>query len=310
VVDRTFLDAKEVPDLSFATLLEPAGEITPRVIQALPAPDVKLSGEFPRLTYTHRAWRDGDMYFFFNESDRPESRTAFLAGHGQAQSWDLETGTIHPMANTSAEGSMVRVPLTLGPYEAKVIVLGPMPQGTAAVEPSFTSGTTVTDLDGDWALDLDGRHFMTPLKSWEELRTPSFAGTATYRKQFTAPSLPGKKRVFLEIADAHDYARVVLNGKELGAHAWQPYRWEVTGILKSGLNNLQIEINAPPASRPGGAPPPAAPAARKANTGGPAGSQPRPDAAAAPATTLAGTPRAIESAPVSGLQGPIRLVAY
>jgi hypothetical protein len=42
VVDKTFMDAKDAPDLSFATLIEPSGDITPRVIAALPKPDVKL----------------------------------------------------------------------------------------------------------------------------------------------------------------------------------------------------------------------------------------------------------------------------
>jgi hypothetical protein len=191
-----------------------------------------------------------------------------------------------------------------------VIVLGPMPKGTAAPEPSFAFGATLTELDGDWALDWNGKQLTTPLKSWEELGTPSFAGTATYRKEFTAPSVAGKKHVYLEIADAHDYARVLLNGKELGAHAWQPYRWEITGALKAGVNSLEIEVNAPPATRPVGAPPPAAPSAKPANSPSPGGRRPRQDAAAAPATTLAGTPRAPENGPVSGLQGPVRLVAY
>ena len=30
----------------------------------------------------------------------------------------------------------------------------------------------------------------------------------------------------LEIGDANDYARGKLNGKQLEAHCWQPYRWE------------------------------------------------------------------------------------
>jgi hypothetical protein len=307
VLDKTFLDAREVPDLSFATLVETAGDITQRVIEALPPPDVKLNAEFPRLTYTHRFWRDGDMYFFFNESDRTESRIASLAGHGRAQSWDLATGEIHPMADTAVDGNMVRVPLALGPYEAKVIVLGPLPTGTAPAEPSFASGEKLADLDGDWTLDLNGKRVTTPLKSWEELGTSSFTGTATYRKQFTVPSVPARKHVYLEISDAHDYAHVRLNGKDLGAHAWQPYRWDITAALKPGLNNLEIQVNAPPASRPVGAPPPAAAPVATANS---AARRPRQDAPTAPATTLAGTPRAPETTPVSGLQGPIRLVAY
>jgi alpha-L-rhamnosidase len=307
VLDKTFLDAKEVPDLSFATLVETAGDITPRVLEALPAPDVKLNAEWARLTYTHRVWRDGDMYFFFNESNATESRLASLKGHGQAQSWDLATGEVHPMVDTAVEGNMIRVPLVLGPYEAKVIVVGPLPKGASPAEPSFASGEKLAELDGDWTLDLNGKQLTTPLKSWEELGTSSFTGTATYRKQFTAPSVAAKKHIYLEISDAHDYAHVLLNGKDLGAHAWQPYRWDITGALKSGMNNLEIQVNAPPASRPVGAPPPAAAPAATAN---PSARRPRQDAPAAPATTLAGTPRAPETPPVSGLQGPIRLVAY
>ena len=55
---RRFWMPRTSPDLSFATLIEPSGDITPRVIAALPKPDVKLDAEFPRLTYTHRSWRD------------------------------------------------------------------------------------------------------------------------------------------------------------------------------------------------------------------------------------------------------------
>ena len=246
------------PDLSFATLIEPSGDITPRVLAALPKPDVKLDAEFPRLTYAHRSWRDAEMYFFFNESNKAESRVATIAGRGQAQAWDLATGEIHPISGATAEGDSVRFPLVLGPYEAKLVVVGPLPGGVAAPEPSLASGNTLAELGGDWTLDLNGKQVTTPLKSWEDLGTPSFAGPATYHKQFTAPTAPAGKHVFLEIADVRDYARIKLNGKELEAHAWQPYRWDITGALKAGSNDLEIQVNATPAGRGGsGGPPPA-----------------------------------------------------
>ena len=58
----------------------------------------------------------------------------------------------------------------------------------------------------------------------------------------------------------HDYARVKVNGKEFAAHAWQPYRWDITSASKTGANDLEIEVRATPAGRgfPGrGTPPPA-----------------------------------------------------
>jgi hypothetical protein len=302
VVDKTFLSAKDAPDLSFATLVEPSGDITPRVIAALPKPDVKLDAEFPRLTYTHRSWRDAEMYFFFNESTRAESRMATIAGRGQAQAWDLATGEIHPIATAMAENDSVRFPLVLGPYEAKVVVVGPLPSGVAGPEPSLASGDTLVELGGDWALDLNGKPVTTPLKSWEELGTPSFAGPATYRKQFTASAAPPGKRVFLEIADVHDYARVKLNGKELEAHAWQPYRWEVTNVVKPGSNELEVEVRTTAAGRggPGGAPPASAASTSAGGRGG---------VAAPPVATSGGSGRGGATPPASGLLGPVRLVA-
>jgi hypothetical protein len=267
VVDKTFLNAKDVPDLSFATLIEPAGDITARVIAALPKPDVKLDSPWQRLTYTHRSWSDAGMYFFFNESNQAESRTATIAGRGQAQVWDLGTGEIHAMAAAAAEGDSVRFPLVLGPYEAKVVVVGPLPSGVAAPEPSFASGTTLAELGGDWTLN------------------------GTYRKQFTTAAAPAGKRVFLEIADVREYARVTLNGKQLEAHAWQPYRWDITSALKAGSNDLEVQVYPTPAGRGGSPGPPPAAAGAAAGYGAGGGSR-------------GGGPPA-----VSGLRGPVRVVA-
>jgi len=255
IVDKTFLNAKDVPDLSFATLIEPSGDISARVLAALPKPDVKLDAGFPRLTYTHRSWRDAEMYFFFNESNQAESRVATVAGNGQAQAWDLATGDIHSLSAATADGDSVRFPLLLGPYEAKVVVIGPLPTGVGASEPSFAAGTMLAELGGDWTLDLNGKQIMISLKSWEDLGAQSFAGPATYRKLFTASAAPAGKRVFLEIAAVNDYARVTLNGRELEAHGWQPYRWEVTNLVKAGSNELEVEVCTTVAGRGPGAPP-------------------------------------------------------
>jgi len=323
ILDKTFMDAKEVPDVSFATLIEPSGDITDRVLAALPKPDVKLDAPFQRLTYTHRTWRDADMYFFFNESDKEESRVATVAGRGQAQVWDLATGEIHPIAGATAAGDGVSVPLLLEPYETRVIVVGPVPAGVAAAAPAIAAGAPLLEVTGDWTVDLKGQQLTTPLKSWEDLGTQSFAGPATYRKQFDAPAPPAGKRVFLEIADVRDYARVKLNGKELEPRAWQPYRWDVTSALKAGANDLEIQVNATAGGR-GFAPPPAAAAAPAAAPTAPAapaaGGRRGGRGGAAVAATASATPQGAPPAaaaggrgrgaapPVSGLIGPVRLV--
>jgi hypothetical protein len=315
IVDKTFLDAKEKPDLSFATLVEASGDITPAVLAALPKPDVKLDAEFKRLTYTHRKWTDGDMYFFFNESDKAETRVATIAGRGTAQDWDLGTGEIHAMAGASSDADGVRIPLVLGPYEAKVIVVGPLPKDMAgSVEPGFAgAGGTVAELDGDWTVSMNGKDTTTALKSWEEMGVERFAGPAIYRRQFAETATPKGKRVYLEIGDVHDYAKVTLNGKELGERAWGPYRWDVTSALKKGANDLVVEVDATVA-RPGpGSPPPAAtPAvglATPPSAGGAGQRRRQGGSAGAVAAGMSGARQSTVVPASSGLLGPVRLVS-
>jgi len=123
VVDRTFLHAQEgTPDLSFATV-EPTAEITERVVAALPPPDVKLDSSCPPVKYLHRALKDGDVYFFFNESDQPQSRTATLASTGKGEVWDATTGKINPTDVVAKDAGHVDVTLALAPQEARFVVL-------------------------------------------------------------------------------------------------------------------------------------------------------------------------------------------
>jgi hypothetical protein len=176
-------------------------------------------------------------------------------------------------------------------------------------------------LNGDWKLDLNGQQITTPIKPWQELGAASFAGPTTYSLQFTTTTPPKAKRVYLEIADVHDYAHVTLNGKEVGARSFQPYRWDVTGALKPGANDLRIEVYASASQTPAGAPtaptsatPAAAGSPSAPGAGAPATTGRRRQAGAAPVTgpPAAGAARAATAAarPASGLLGSIKLVAY
>ena len=123
VVGRAFLHPEGgAPDLGFATL-EPSPEITARVVAALPPSDVKLDAACPPIKYLHRRLADGDVYFFFNESSRIQTRAATLAGSGRAEVWDAASGTIHPLDGAKAAVGSVTVPLKLTGHEARFIVL-------------------------------------------------------------------------------------------------------------------------------------------------------------------------------------------
>ena len=246
IVDRNFLHAETgAPDLSFATL-EPKPEITERVVAALPTSDVRLNSACPPIKYIRRTLQDGDVYFFFNESNQVQTRTATLAGRGQVQIWDATSGTVHPITGVAAATGTVEVPLTLEPQESRFIVIGALPPGAAPALPEIAGSQTVASLDGDWSVTLGDKKLTSVLTSWERLGVSSFNGTAIYQREFTATT-PAGKRVYLDLGNVHEDAKIRLNGSELEARSWPPYLWDVTSLLKPGANTLEVRVQTAPA---------------------------------------------------------------
>jgi hypothetical protein len=130
VVDKTFLDAKAPSDLTWA-MHEPSGEMTEKVLAALPKSDVVLEKPVPAVKVMHRKWQDSDVYFFFNESDQPQSVAATVAATGQAQEWDARTAKISSLAGASGGNGAVKIPLEFQSHQARLIVIGPPAVATA-----------------------------------------------------------------------------------------------------------------------------------------------------------------------------------
>jgi len=290
VVDKTFLHAGNAPDLSFA-VHEASGDLTPAVIQTLPNPDFALDRPSPSIRYTHRRWQDADLYFIFNESNAEQTRTAVVSGHGHAQLWDLGTGLIHPIDDATRQGDGMRLPLILEPYEARVVVIGPMPRGISTAEPVLSNRTPIKELDGDWTLKINGHTFAAPLKSWQSLGVTEATNGGIYTKEFNLTAREkGKRRLLLECTDVRDYAHVRVNGQDLDARGWQPYRWDVTKVLKPGKNVIEIEVLAAPAAR-APAPVPMSPGINATRPSG------------------VGVRRGNPAPQISGLLGSVRIVA-
>jgi len=68
-----------------------------------------------------------------------------------------------------------------------------------------------------------------------------YSGIATYRKTFNLTRIP-EGQAYLDVGVVHDMARVKLNGKDLGVVWCAPWRIDVTGAIKAGDNQLEIEV--------------------------------------------------------------------
>jgi hypothetical protein len=77
--------------------------------------------------------------------------------------------------------------------------------------------------------------------SWLEQGYPFYSGMTTYRTVFDAP--PDGKRTFLRLMRPSGIMyKVRVNGRPAGKILWRPYEIELTSLLRSGKNELEIEV--------------------------------------------------------------------
>ena len=69
-----------------------------------------------------------------------------------------------------------------------------------------------------------------------------YSGKAVYRKQFSFSDAVSSGPLFLELGVVKNICRVWLNGADLGIVWTAPWRLEVTGKLKHGVNDIRIEV--------------------------------------------------------------------
>lgn len=113
-------------------------------------------------------------------------------------------------------------------------------------------------LTGEWILRFppgwDAPEFSTipKLISWTDsdvFGIRYFSGTARYEKSFVVPreafpyeEIPGSTRWVLDLGEVRELCQVRLNGRLLGKMWKPPFRVDVTGILRGGLNHLEVEV--------------------------------------------------------------------
>ena len=97
------------------------------------------------------------------------------------------------------------------------------------------------------SFSVDGDHALAPAKEalplgdWTKMGYPYLSAMATYEKTVTLPRLDGK-RVFLRADVGDDIFTLSVNGKDMGACLWNPYRIDVTRALLEGQNTLRVGV--------------------------------------------------------------------
>jgi hypothetical protein len=228
-------------------------------LQAVLAPDMKLSAQVADVGFVRRRLRDADIYFIANTSNHAVHAEATFAAARRAAAW---------IAPDSGRMTAATLParLDLAPYESRVLVLADALPAAPAAPAAAT--TEIADLGRDWLLRFPGLERpvrLDALRSWTDFdATRYFSGVATYEKDVeltaaqlesprlvldfgpgtpleTTPKVPAGMRAMFE-SPVREAAQVYVNGRHAGAVWHPPYAVDVTGFLQPGRNRIEVRV--------------------------------------------------------------------
>jgi hypothetical protein len=223
------------------------------------APDMQLDAPAPEIGFIRRKLPFADIYFVANTSNHAVSvKGHFASQWTHAEEWDVFTGKSY---RADAD-------LKLAPYESRVLVFHDGSISLPEIWHRQVSGTAL-DLSQDWQVEFPELHqkvTMPALQSWAEAEaTCYFSGRAVYSRDFDLPenALKPGRHYFLDFGEGtelppgdpkkpgmhallespvREAAMVSINGQQAGSIWHPPYRLDVTALLHTGKNHLQIEV--------------------------------------------------------------------
>lgn len=195
----------------------------------------------PLLRIYHVEREKTHIFMLFNESTAETADTVVkLPVEGPVLRLDLLGGGCS-QEELPESGLKVR----LSPYASQIIVAGDLPETACSAPARWEDWKALDGLGWEVTLlpsDGSGTVSFTTEKLeniTEPGKYPDFSGKMRYRASFTLETLPGKCR--LALGNVGQVCRAAVNGTDLGCRICQPYAFELDGVLRPGVNTLEVE---------------------------------------------------------------------
>ncbi len=117
ISDKTFKDAPAPADMHWIDR-QPIEQVVAGLI-----PEVHITKPAPAVKYLHRAYKDADGFFFFNEGDEAVDTEVTLPGSGAGQQVDLATGVASNIGGEVKHLGEANFILSLPPYATTFILV-------------------------------------------------------------------------------------------------------------------------------------------------------------------------------------------
>jgi hypothetical protein len=214
-------------------------------------PDFSFTGS-SEIDYIHRTTDIGEIYFLRSESEETVKSTCRFRVTGMyPEIWDASTGAISRVADFTKGDGETSFEVSLPAHGSVFVVFSKDSRGEMAVFADNKADANVTEISGPWKVSFPPNWGAPPsaifdrLISWTESEDNGikyFSGTATYQNSFTLDAESVKKKMIIDLGEVRDLAEVFINDQSAGILWKKPYRLDISDLIKSGENELKIEI--------------------------------------------------------------------
>jgi hypothetical protein len=217
-------------------------------------PDLELRNA-PReidIDWIHRRDRNLDIYFLANLTElEVDVEVAFRISGKSPELWDAVSGSIRELPEFREENGRTLLPLRFAAKQSWFVVFrGPAKRDRRRGARNFPSLTRIGEVSGPWLVSFDKKWggpenvVFEQLDDWTKRSEPSirfYSGAATYRNVFKLPR-GSSKQVYLELGEVKNLAQVRVNGSDAGIVWTAPWRVDIGKFVRSGDNELEIEV--------------------------------------------------------------------
>jgi alpha-L-rhamnosidase len=232
--------------------------------QAL-SPDIDATGQTAGLGFIHRHLAGSDIYFVANTGNRPiDAKIKFRTNRPFLEAWDPDSGQVL-RAKSVSSGALI--PLSLAPYESRIFILSNQRQ--PEIEPAPTREQQIASLNGGWRIQFTGASSSQPLASlasWTSMAgRRNYSGEADYTRSIALHGAPhDRERILLDFGQGtpttdnrpiyanglralldppiREAAIVYVNGQRAGSVWHPPYRIDITQLVHSGDNRIEVRV--------------------------------------------------------------------
>jgi hypothetical protein len=197
-----------------------------------------------------------EVYFVCNQSKQTEDVLCRFRITGKTpELWNPVTGHIRQHVAFTESDGQTQIPLRLGPNGSMFIVFtNQSPKTPTKKIANYTDYVPVMTIPGPWQVRFDpkwgGPEEVTfdKLESWTQHSEPGikfYSGKATYSRTFSfEKKIDKRKEYWLDLGKVEDVgiAQVTLNEKDLGIVWTNPFRVNISHILKPGKNLLEVNV--------------------------------------------------------------------